>query len=181
MRFRDAIIGLLLLVLLASSALADSNHIQWSARLEPIDARGGESAQVVLTATLDTGWHVYSLTSPVGPDGGPLKTTFALKPDSALKADGSPVQPPFTTKHDDGFKLDVQMYSGAVAFGLPVKVPTGITGKQKAILSVRYQVCDAGKCLPPATLELPVEVTPGPGAARSDHSTSVIVVPSQPP
>src|SRR5258708_5979976 len=151
MRFRDAIIGLILLVLPAGSALADDTHIQWSARVEPIDARAGESAQVVLTATLDTGWHVYSLTSPVGPDGGPLKTTFALKPDSLLKSDGSPVQPPFTTKHDDGFKLDVQMYSGAVAFGLPVKVPADIISKQNALLSVRCQVCDATKYLHPVT------------------------------
>src|ERR1044071_4773385 len=98
MKSLRAIIVLFLAALCTSNAQADEKHIQWTARLEPADARAGESAQIVLTAKLDHGWHVYSLTTP---DGGPLKTTISLKPGSALKAEDKPVQPAFTKKHDD--------------------------------------------------------------------------------
>src|SRR5258706_11266310 len=113
MKLRVAIIGLILLGMLTGSVLCDATHIQWSAKLDPSDARAGESAQVIISAKLDSGWHVYSLTSP---DGGPIKTTIALKLGASLKEDGKPVQPPFTKKHEEVFNLDIETYGGEVAF-----------------------------------------------------------------
>src|SRR5947207_8171050 len=89
MRFRLAAIALFILGVYAP-AIAAGKHVKWSARLEPADARAGESAQIVLTAELDKDWHLYSQTTP---PGGPKRTEIELELGEALAPEGSPVQP----------------------------------------------------------------------------------------
>ncbi len=166
----------LLLCLLALPGLADQQHIHWDASLAPPDAHAGEGAQIVLHAKLDSGWHLYSLTQP---DGGPYKTTIELTPGNALEASGDPVAPPFKTQHDKTLNIDLQLYEDTVTFGVPVKLKTGISGEQKATVSLTYQVCNDRTCLDPETLEVPVTFTVAAGAARPDHLSPVKTLPQQ--
>ncbi|MCX7827497.1 MAG: hypothetical protein N2689_18355, partial [Verrucomicrobiae bacterium] len=57
----------------AAAGAAPQKHVQFAARVEPAAARAGETVKIIVTAKLDEGWHIYSLTQP---PGGPQKTTI---------------------------------------------------------------------------------------------------------
>ena len=149
--------------------------VQWTAQLQPLEARSGESAQIVLTAKIDEGWHLYSLTQPAG---GSLPTTIELVSGAALKANGKPVQPEFIKKPNDAFKIVDELYEKSVSFGIPVSV-TAKTGAQTAKVKVRYMVCNEKTCLPPKTEEIPVAFSVAAGTARADHLKPVSTIPAQ--
>ena len=159
----------------ATPAGAAPDKVSWKARLTPSDARSGESAQVVLEATIQAGWHMYSLTKL----DGPFPTSIELLPGVALKPDGKPVQPAPHKRKDEGFGIEIEEYLGQAAFGHPVKVAAA-SGSGKALVKIRYQVCDESMCLPPKTVEVPVEFAVAAGTARPDHLTPVTSIPEQP-
>lgn len=169
---------LLITGLLAPGALAAPGKAQWKARLAPADARAGESAQVVVEATIESEWHIYSTVPVEGP--GPRPTTIELLPGKALSPDGKVVQPAPHRELDAGFKKIVESYPGAVAFGLPVKVNAGLAGPQTATIKVKYQACKDGMCMPPKTEEVAVAFTLAAGAARPDRQKSLTEAPEQP-
>jgi thiol:disulfide interchange protein len=168
----------LLLLLLAPSVMAAPNPVTWTARLEPRDVRAGEGAQVVVEAKVEKPWHIYSLTPR---EDGPRPTRIELVPTRALSAASGAVQPGPHRERDKGFDIDVELYEGGAAFGLPVKVAAGTAGAQQAKVKVRYQACITdGQCLPPATVEVPVSFTVAAGPARADRQQPVTAVPAQP-
>jgi thiol:disulfide interchange protein DsbD len=137
---------------------APPKYVTWTARVTPNALHPGEGAQVVLTAHIAAGWHLYSLTQP---PGGPLATTITVEP-GPLTQVGAGVQPPPTKQHDAGFNMTIEIYHGAVAFGVPVTVKAG-PGATSAHIKVRSQLCNASTCLPPDTVELtvPLKVVAG--------------------
>ena len=175
---RRFFLSLLVTGLLAPGAFAAPGKAQWKARLEPVDARAGERAQVVVEATVEAPWHIYSATPPDGP--GPRPTTLEVLPGKALSPDGKVVQPPPHREMDEGFKKILESYPGAVAFGLPVKVNAGVSGAQQATVKVKYQACKEGLCMPPKTEEVALAFTVAPGAARPDRQKSLTAAPKQP-
>ncbi|MEP6756191.1 MAG: cytochrome c biogenesis protein CcdA [Chthonomonadales bacterium] len=176
-RFRLIVVFAMMCVALPVLAQKPSK-VKWTATLVPADARAGEHAQVVLTATIEPKWHFYSLTTPADAS---IPTTIKISDGvKAFKTDGKPVQPDPTIHHDDSAKVDLQWYSGAVAFGVPVTIPAGLKGDQKGTIEVRTQTCDDHICLPPDTSKVVVTFKIAPGVARSDHMKPVTTVPKQP-
>src|SRR5262249_17313882 len=98
----------------------------------------------------------------------------------ALKTDGKAVEPAPTVVFDKGFKIDIGMFPGAVAFGLPVKVDAQATGAQTATVTASYMACKEGMCTPPLHTELPITFTVTAGPARPDHTSPVTAPPTQP-
>src|SRR5438270_12021406 len=128
-----AIKPLLVLFLLLAAALpgfAALDPVKWSARLEPAGIRAGEGGRVVLAATIEPGWHVYSMK----PVEGPFPTQISMAPRQALVPAGKPVQPPGVRVHDQNFGVDVEYYEGGVAFSVPIKVAAGASGAQQAVV-----------------------------------------------
>jgi len=167
----------LLLLALTIPVLAAPGDVTWKAKLAPEDARAGEGAQIVLTAQIEGDYHLYSLTKR---SDGPTVTTLTLTPGTALEASGEAVQPTPHTELDPGFHINIESYTGGVAFALPVKLKAGLTGAQKAVVSVRYQVCRDGQCLFPKTVEVPVAFTVTADTARPDHLAALTTIPAQP-
>lgn len=171
---------LLFLIGCSSAALSQIGgpaHISFSAQLRPPDARAGEGAQVVITAKIDPGYHLYSLTQPTG---GPVRTTLQLPVGGPFVYVGVPVQPPYQSVYDAGFKITDQEYSNQVAFGIPVKLRPGIHGLQKATVSVHYQICTDRNCLIPTTVQVPLLFTVNPGPPRPDRLQPISSIPPQP-
>jgi thiol:disulfide interchange protein len=160
----------------ASPASAADDAISWTVRLEPEDLRPGEHGQIVLEATLKETWYLYSMTRV---EMGPRPTTFTLDEGSALTQVGDPVQPEPQRKHDEGFDLEVEIYPGAVAFGIPVQLAADASGSQEALVRLRYQVCDPTLCLDRRE-EMTLTFTAGSGPARSEFLAPVTGVPAQP-
>jgi thiol:disulfide interchange protein len=167
-----------LLLLGALPVLAAAGKATWTARLEPADARAGEGAQIVITGKIESTWHIYS---PTTPKGGPIATTIALAKDSkSVLAGGKVVQPPPHKQHDTGFNVDVELYEGNIAFGMPVTVAPKAAGAQKATIELQYQACDASHCIPPEKVIIPVTFTVAAGKARPARLKPVTILPKQP-
>lgn len=173
-------ISWLCLAALATAAVAGPPpRVSWTAKLEPSDVRAGESAQLVLSGKIESGWHIYGFKLSQGE--GPIWTKIALDPNPALKQNGDPIQPKPQHRMDRGFKFDVQYHEGAVALALPVQIGPAVTGAQTAVVKVTYQACNDQSCDPPKTesLTFPFEVEGG--ERRTDRSAAVTAVPTQPP
>ncbi len=153
-----------------------ATHVHWTAKLVPTDARAGESAQIVVTGTIDPTWHIYQLKQENA--GSPMVIEVPKTP--ALAPEGEAIQPPPKSEYDQNFSTQVGIYEGAVAFGVPVKIATGVTGKQSITLSVSDQTCTSRVCERPETADVPLSFTVAPGAARPDHMAKLTAPPDQP-
>ena len=99
-----------------------------------------------LTATMQEGWHLYSLTTP---KGGPIQTTAALAESPAVKASRL-FQPAPTRQFDQNFKLDTETFEKQVDFTIEAELASdAAAGPAELTANVRYQACTSRQCLPP--------------------------------
>ncbi|RYE34350.1 MAG: sugar transporter [Sphingobacteriaceae bacterium] len=109
-------------------------------------------AVLLLKATIDNGWHIYSTQQK---EGGPQKTdfTFAASKDYALN--GALAEPKPVTKYENSFKMNVLYFEKSVIFQQKIKLKkeqTNIKGK------VEFMVCNDKQCLPPDDIEFSIPV-----------------------
>lgn len=139
---------LALLVLAAAPAQAQTRAadvVAWSVRAE--GGTRGEAARVVFSATLAPGWKMYALDSPVGRplavalDGLPAGVTArALRQTGAHRG------------HDAAFDAEASTFTGTARLEQPLAVSRrAAVGPAVVSGTVRYAVCDAAICLPPAS------------------------------
>lgn len=114
--------------------------VVWNYKANKLD---GNKYELVYTATIDEGWHLYSTNLP---KGGPIATTFTFKQTPDFKIIGDVVEKTqSTTEHDDIFDLDLSYFSTEATFSQIVEVnsenPLKIEG------SIEYQACYSDKCI----------------------------------
>src|ERR1700712_4260652 len=96
-----------LLLLISATFLVISAYAQieapvkWSYAAKKISPT---EAVVFLKATIQDGWHIYSLNVK---DGGPIKTSFTLTPSKEYSLVGKAVEPKPVTKFEKVFGMDV--------------------------------------------------------------------------
>ncbi len=110
------------------------SHVKWS-------LTAGQSS-LQLHATIDPGWHLYSIVPVKGE--GPTPTTITVN--APLKMAGPVTESKPVTKLDPNFNLVVQFFAEKADFTVPVSGPTA-----NAAVSVRYQLCNDSTCIPPST------------------------------
>jgi thiol:disulfide interchange protein DsbD len=122
------------------------NPVHFSSQLKEL--KGGE-AEIIFSATIDNGWHVYS--TDLG-DSGPITASFnAVKMDGVqtvgkLKARGNEKK-----VFDKLFDMEVRYFEDAVTFVQKVK----FTKPEYDIdCYLEYGACNDQSCLPPSTCEL---------------------------
>ncbi len=162
----------LLICWLAATAWAASpRHVAISARVEPAVTRAGETVEIVVTAIVDEGWHLYSLTQP---PGGPEKTTITLAPNPVFQKTSAFAGPTPKRTHDPAFDMNVEFHEGTVAFtALTQLKPDAAAGVQTVQGKFGYMVCDAKSCLPPATTAFTAELKIEPGEPRAQFLRGV--------
>lgn len=140
---------------------ADESHapVRWAANVsDPARVlRPGDRVSVQLTAELDAGWHLYSLT-PVSQ--GPAPTIVGLPAGQPFALAGDITEPLPQTKYDPNFDRDTSYFEDAVTFVLPVRVDGAVKpGAQSISVLVSFQVCDGRVCLPPSRVSVAAPVT----------------------
>ena len=73
-------------VLLANLAAAQEDPIKWSLAKTPASAAAGQTFRIDLTATIDEGWHLYSISQP---PGGPITTRISVAKDQPFTLAGA--------------------------------------------------------------------------------------------
>lgn len=143
---KNLYIFLLLISITASVAQAQIvKPIKWETAVKKIS---GSEYELVATATINSGWHLYTQTVP---EDGPIPTTFTFKSDSRYAKKGNTKEGEGKTVHDSVFNMKIKFFENKATFKQRIKVLKPIktiTGE------VEFMVCDDTQCLPPTTIDL---------------------------
>lgn len=136
-------ICLLLIAVVAQAQIQEP--VKFKLELKTLAA--GE-AEIVFTATIDKGWHVYS--TDLG-DGGPISATFNVEKISGATVVGK-LQPKGKeiASYDKLFEMNVRYFESTAQFVQKLKL-TG--GDYKIEGFLEYGACNDENCLPPTQVE----------------------------
>lgn len=154
----------------------------WAQQLDPVKwnysvkETSATEAELVFTAKLDAGWHLYSqYTDP----NGPLAIVFEFTPSADYQLIDKVREPKPHEEMDEIFGCVVKSFSGTVVFRQKVKRLSDKDFTVKGIVS--YQLCNDGSCIAPEDHDFTFKV---PGAkeeavAEEAAETEVAVIDSQ--
>ncbi len=136
-------------VILALFSLAPAfgaeNRVQWTLASDTPKAPPGTTVTLRLTAKIDQGWHIYSMTTP---KGGGMPTAIALAKDPSLEP-LTAYEPRPDRKFDPNFGVDVETFPNEVVFLVQARVNKDTSADAVNITSqMRYQVCSDTECIP---------------------------------
>ena len=137
------------MVFMAVSAMAQMmNPVHFKSELKT--GKGAE-AEIVFTATIDDGWHVYS--TDLGNDG-PIEATFnVVKMDGAEKVGKLQPKGNVIRKFDKMFEMELKYFEKQAQFVQKIKF-TKPTYDIDCYLE--YGACNDQSCMPPAEVSLKV-------------------------
>ncbi len=152
------IAGAVGLLSLPTSAAPVPAHFTVS--VTPTPARAGEAVTVTVQATVDPGWHIYSVV-PVS--DGPSATEIKAFGDAVPLGPTTEDAP--TKLFDANFHREVSFHEKTATFERRFRV----TGATQGV-TLHYQTCNDHVCLPPTDVILPLSVPIAPGAARAEYA-----------
>ncbi len=130
----------------------------------PVTARAGEIVTVTVRASVDAGWHVYSVVpTPQGPSPTSIASLNIGTPAAGTTED-APVR-----RLDPNFGATVGFHEGAAVFTRAFRVSAiAPPSAGSAYVGVHYQTCNSSVCLPPTdvVLAVPLSVEARPIRAR---------------
>jgi suppressor for copper-sensitivity B len=140
-------------------------------------AEGDKPAQLVVEATIESGWHIYSLTQP---KGGPVPTKITVELGGNVQfAEGSDwTADPAPKKHFDSiFGINVEEHEGRVRWTRPLKIGSSAAEGMKIAGKVSAQSCNATGCLPPKDFAFEVVNTTktSVGEFRANRQSHVLI------
>lgn len=135
--------ALVISILLTSLLVQAQSPVSWQFQSQKKEDGGYE---VILKASIQPGWHLYSQKQPDDAIAIPTSIQFNNNPlvirEKEIREVGK-----MQKYTDKTLGVTAHQYSGEVSFvqtvKLKAKVKTAITGE------IEYQVCDDEKCLPP--------------------------------
>lgn len=158
---KTTFLSLLLFFVCAVTAMAQmQDPVHFKSELKQIS---GTEAEIVFTATIDDGWHVYSTDLP---DGGPVSATFNVD-----KIEGAELVGKLTpvgkeeNKFDQMFQMQVRFFEHNAKFVQKLKI-TGATFSIEGYM--QYGACNDQNCLPPTDVNFSFK---GKGDAKAAAAT----------
>ena len=157
----------LLLLLLASAwpgSAQKLNPVGWRLDLEPARVPPGSRVLARLTASIEPGWHLYSLSVP-----RPIVATSIELAASPAVESFKIFQPKPRTTFDQNFGLNVEMYENEAVFLLEIRLAKNAQpGPTELVAQARFQTCNNKMCLPPRRLSAPASLLIDPQASPAD-------------
>lgn len=153
-----------LLVLMSLVAEAQPMPVHFTVTQKQVSAK---KVDVVFSATIDNGWHVYSTNLPAD---GPIAATLHAEVAEGVKAMGGLVaKGKETSEYDPMFGATVRYFEHAVTFVQSYAV-TSPSYRVKGYLE--YGACNDRMCLPPMQVEFEVKA-PEPSQEGDDKAAAV--------
>lgn len=135
---------------------AAENPVKWTVSDSAAQLQAGAVTTVRLSAAIDSGWYIYSLTQG---SGGPTPMRISVAPSPPFSIEGTAVGPQPVVIFDKEFGIETERYEGNPAFSVPVAVAATSAAETKTLdIKVRYQACNASFCLPARTTVLTTRV-----------------------
>jgi thiol:disulfide interchange protein DsbD len=137
-------LNLLIALLLFSAVSFSQIHepVKWSYELKNT---GANSANIILKATIDKGWHLYGMDIP---ENGPVPTKIVFETITGAKTEGK-VQSTSKPKevYDPNFDMKLSWYANEAVF--IQKISFSDAAKVRIKGYVQFMVCNDESCLPP--------------------------------
>lgn len=133
---------------------SDGENVFFSAQLKVEE--GTSKGVVSLTADINDGWHVFSITQPAG---GPTASKVELVDNLqvAIKGDFTADREP-KIHETPFFKVPAEEHYGKVTWSAPVELAPGVDPSTVAIeIQFSGQVCSEGTCIPIDPRSIPVK------------------------
>ena len=125
--------------------------VKWSTSVEKIS---DIEYNLIATATIESGWHLYS---QVVPEGGPIPTLFTYDDSSGkVRTMGNTSEEEGHTVDDPVFNMKIKFFENSATFKQKVELVEG-TNLVNGI--VEFMVCDDARCLPPEEVDLVFDLT----------------------
>lgn len=144
--------GFVVILLIFVSVLCRAqieHHVTWGFASKNV---GKQDAELVITATIDNGWHLYSQFIE---SGGPIPTSFKFVPSADYELDGKVKETLKPVKaFEKAFNMNIAYFEKKAVFVQKVKLKTTTTIIKG---SLEFMVCNDVQCLPPD--EVPFSIT----------------------
>lgn len=142
-------IFLALITVLAVSLKAQT-PVSWTFSSKKI---GDKKFEVHMTATIQSGWHLFSQTQPE--DAIAIPTGFVINKNPLLEVDGKIKEVGKLEKfHDAKLEVSAHQYADKVDFVQVVKLKANAVTNVNGV--VEFQTCNDEKCLPPKKINFSV-------------------------
>ena len=137
------IITVLLIFFCSISSFAQIYEpVKWSQELK---STGPTTADIIIRAAIDDGWHVYGLNLP---KGGPVPTSIVFETiENAKKQGDLQATSKLLKEHDANFDMELNWYAKEAVF--VQKISFSDIAKVKIKGYVDFMVCNDKSCLPP--------------------------------
>ncbi len=168
----------LLIILLVFTFLQVKSQI-----LEPVKWKfnskiiSDTEAELILTATIDKTWHLYSQNLP---EDGPVPTSFKFNKSKDYKLIGKVNEPKGKKVFDKNFDMEVTFFATKAVFTQKIEMRTNKPFEIKGELE--FMCCDDSRCLPPTTVEFSFklpgakgEVVANTDSLNNDTTNEVVV------
>jgi len=127
------------------------------AQLRPADPKPGERVTLEVTAVIQDGWHIYSTTQK--PDNAATATEIEVEEVRGLK----PVSKGFEPERAPEIKrpdpeIEQEIFHDRITWSQTFEVPAGGTIDNISVAGrIRYQACDAIRCLTPTNVNFTLQ------------------------
>ncbi|HDR89078.1 MAG TPA: disulfide bond formation protein DsbD [Bacteroidetes bacterium] len=159
---RTAFVLVVTLLLNATQGTAQiADPVTWKFSAEKINE---SEYALLLTASIDQGWHLYSQDIP---PAGPIPTTFTFHPSDSYERIGEVVETiDPEVKYDESFKMDLKMFSVQAVFRQVIR--SLVPGSFEVNGTVEFMSCDDERCLPPREEAFSIMIPPGDDSAEEE-------------
>jgi len=160
---KSKILTIFYLLFFASHALFAQifQPVKWSFKSEHVNA---QEEIIILTATIDKGWHLYS--QFIGNDG-PIPTSITFEKSKDFELMGSATEGKAIEEYDKNFDMILKFFANKAEFKQRIKIKSKKDFTVKG--SVNFMVCDDSKCLPPEDVEFAVSVKTNNNEIKGDN------------
>lgn len=127
--------------------------VAWSYSSEAVNEK---EANIVITAKIDKGWHVYSQFIA---EGGPIPTSFTFVKSADYELVGKPQESPKAeSAYDSNFSMQISWHENIAVFKQRIKLKKPEVNVKG---SLEFMVCNDKQCLPPEDIDFSVKVVGG--------------------
>lgn len=144
-------LGLIIALVISTNVFAQIlDPVKWTTSVNMISET---ECELVTTASIDSGWHLYSQTVP---DDGPIPTSFVYEGNGKYLKKGNTKEGQGHTINDPVFEMMIKYFEDKAVFKQRIKL------KSKGVFAinatVEYMVCNDTQCLPPTEIDLVFEI-----------------------
>jgi thiol:disulfide interchange protein len=135
----------ILALMAAFGSIAQKNPVSWQTSVKQL---GGDEAELILTATIDKGWHLYSQFIP---EGGPIPTSFTFVSSPDFELIGKVTEGKAHEEFDPNFDMVLKYFDTKAVFKQKIKIRSSkdfvVSGE------LEFMVCNDQMCLPPEFID----------------------------